>query len=170
MLDDFSRYIVIWRLAPTMTSADVKATLDQAVERTGIAHIKVEHCPRQLSDNGSAFVSDELAHYLAMHHLPHVRDAPYHPQTPSKIERYHHSMKSIVNLENFYFPWELQHTIASFVDYYNHHRHYESLGNVTPADMYLGRAQVVQTRGERIKQQTLLARRQKSLSPGIHRM
>ena len=49
-------------------------------------------------------------------------------------------MKSIVKLENFYCPWELEHTIASFVDYYNHHPCHESLGNVTPADMYFGRA------------------------------
>lgn len=163
VLDDFSRYILAWRLAPTMTSDDVKATLDQAVAQTGVAHIKIEHRPRLLRDNGSAFVSDELAKYLARHHLTHARGAPYHPQTQGKIERYHRSMKSIVKLENFDFPWELEHTIASFVDYYNHHRYHESLGNVTPADMYFGRAQEVQIRRQLIKQQTLIARRQPHL-------
>ena len=163
VLDDFSRYILAWRLAPTMTSGDAKATLDQAVAQTGVAHIKIEHRPRLLSDNGSAFVSDELAKYLAKHHLTHVRGAPYHPQTQGKIERYHRSMKSVVKLENFYFPWELEHTLASFVDYYNHHRYHESLGNMTPADVYLGRAQEVQLRREQIKQQTLIARRQQYL-------
>jgi RNA-directed DNA polymerase len=163
VLDDFSRYILAWRLAPTMTSDDVKTTLDQAVAQTGVVHIKIEHRPRLLSDNGSAFVSDELAKYLARHHLTHVRGAPYHPQTQGKIERYHRSMKSIVKLENFYFPWELEHTIASFVDYYNQHRYHESLGNVTPADMYFGRAQEVHIRRHLIKQQTLIARRQQHL-------
>jgi hypothetical protein len=30
------------------------------------------------------------------------------PQTQGKIERYHRSMKNVVKLENFYFPWELE--------------------------------------------------------------
>ena len=30
VLDDFSRYIVAWRLGPTMNASDVTATLDQA--------------------------------------------------------------------------------------------------------------------------------------------
>ncbi len=167
VLDDYSRYIVAWRLAPTMTSDDVKATLDLAVERTGIDHIKIEHRPRLLSDNGSAFVSDELAKYLARHHLTQVHGAPYHPQTQGKIERYHRSMKSVVKLENFYFPWELEQTIASFVDYYNQHRYHESLDNLTPEAVFLGRAQEVQLRRDRIKQQTLIARRQQYLSSSV---
>jgi putative transposase len=160
VLDDFSRYILAWRLAPTMTSDDVKATLDRAVAQTGVTHIKIEHRPRLLSDNGAAFVSDELAKYLAKYHLAHVRGAPYHPQTQGKIERYHRSMKSIVKLENFYFPWELEQAIASFVAYYNHRRYHESLDNLTPADVFSGRTEEVQTRREQIKQQTLIARRQ----------
>lgn len=170
VLDDYSRYILAWRLAPTMTSEDVKATLDRAVAQTGVAHIKVEHRPKLLSDNGSAFVSDELAKYLAKHHLAHVRGAPYHPQTQGKIERYHRSMKSVVKLEHFYFPWELEQAIASFVAYYNYHRYHESLGNVTPADVYFGRAQEVQLRRERIKQQTLIARRQPYLPSIVQAM
>ncbi|WP_244628290.1 DDE-type integrase/transposase/recombinase [Tardiphaga robiniae] len=31
VLDDFSRYIVAWRLGPTMCASDVTATLDQAL-------------------------------------------------------------------------------------------------------------------------------------------
>ena len=167
VLDDYSRYIVAWRLAPTMTSADVKATLDQAVERTGVDHIKIEHRPRLLSDNGSAFVSDELAKYLAKYHLTQVHGAPYHPQTQGKIERYHRSMKSVVKLDTFYFPWELQQAIASFVAYYNQHRYHESLDNLTPSDVFFGHAQEVQTRREYIKQQTLITRRQQYLSSSV---
>ncbi len=163
ILDDFSRYIIAWRLAPTMTSDDAKATLDLAVERTGVSHIKVDLRPRLLSDNGAAFVSDELAKYLEHHHLRHIRGAPYHPQTQGKIERYHRSMKAIVKLVNFYFPWELEQAIASFVDYYNQHRYHESLDNLTPSDVFLGRAQEVQTYRQQIKQQTFISRRQHNL-------
>jgi putative transposase len=163
VLDDFSRYIIAWRLAPTMTSQDAKATLDLAVERTAVSHIKVDLRPRLLSDNGAAFVSDELAEYLDHYHLRHIRGAPYHPQTQGKIERYHRSMKSIVKLENFYFPWDLEQALASFVDYYNHHRYHESLDNLTPSDVFFGRAQEVQTYRQHIKQQTFISRRQHNL-------
>jgi transposase InsO family protein len=92
VLDDYSRYILAWRLAATMGSRDVEETLNLAVTKTGVQHIKVKHRPRLLSDNGSAFISEALATYLARHKIRHVRGAPYHPQTQGKIERYHRSI------------------------------------------------------------------------------
>ena len=61
MLDDFSRYIVAWRLGPTMCASDVTATLDQALAASGLDHISVVRRPRLLSDNGSSYVADDLA-------------------------------------------------------------------------------------------------------------
>lgn len=163
VLDDHSRYIVAWRLAPTMTSDDAKATLDLAIATTGVKHVKVEHRPRLLSDNGSAFISEPLAKYLNSHHIQHVRGAPYHPQTQGKIERYHRSMKSIVKLEYFYFPWELEQSIASFVDYYNQHRYHESLDNCTPAAVFEGRREEILIQRQITKQRTLQHRQQQHL-------
>jgi putative transposase len=164
VLDDYSRYIVAWRLSPTMTSEDARATLELAVERTGVTAIKVELRPRLLSDNGSAFIAEPLAKYLASKHMSHIRGAPYDPQTQGKIERYHRSMKSVVKLDNFYFPWELEQAIASFVDYYNQQRYHEALDNLTPADVFFGRREEVLNRRQQIKQQTLAQRRQQNLS------
>jgi hypothetical protein len=42
---------------------------------------------------------------------------------------------------------------------YNYKRYHESLDNVTPADVYFGRAKEVQSRRDGIKQRTLEARR-----------
>jgi putative transposase len=50
VLDDFSRYIVAWRLGPTMCASDVTATLDQALTASGLDHITVTQRPRLLSD------------------------------------------------------------------------------------------------------------------------
>jgi putative transposase len=61
VLDDFSRYIVAWKLGPTMCSSDVTATLDQALAASGLDQITVVHRPRLLSDNGSSYVSSDLA-------------------------------------------------------------------------------------------------------------
>jgi transposase InsO family protein len=38
---------------------------------------------------GSSYISGELAHWLADENMDHVRGAPRHPQTQSKIERWH---------------------------------------------------------------------------------
>jgi hypothetical protein len=48
-----------------MATTDVKELLDLAVERTGIQEIAVRHRPLLLSDNGPAYVSEELKNYLA---------------------------------------------------------------------------------------------------------
>ena len=43
----------------------------------------------------------------------------------------------------------------TFIEHYNHHRYHEGIGNVTPADVYFGRAQSIIQQRERIKQQTI---------------
>lgn len=160
VLDDCTRYILSWRLSKTMAASDVEETLQVALDKTDITQVKVKHRPRLLSDNGPCFVSQALTNYLKRYRLTHIRSAPYHPMTQGKIERYHRSMKNIVKLDTFYFPWELEQTIANFVEYYNHERYHESLGNLTPADVYFGRAEEVKDKREEIKKKTLKQRRQ----------
>jgi putative transposase len=158
ILDDYSRYILAWRLAPTMGAEDAKATLLKAVEFTGVSQIRVQFRPRLLSDNGSAFISENLAKFLKQYKLGHTRGAPYHPQTQGKIERWHRSMKNTVKLDIYFYPWELEQAIGCYIDYYNHQRYHESLDNVTPADVYFGRREEVLSRREIIKQVTLQER------------
>jgi putative transposase len=65
--------------------------------------------------------------------------------TQGSIQRYHRSLKNVIYLENHYFPWQLKQAPAAFVDDYNHRRYHEVLGKITPADVYFGRAQPIQT-------------------------
>jgi putative transposase len=160
ILDDYSRYILAWRLSTNMATVDVEETLQMALDKAEVTQVKVKHRPRLLSDNGPAFVSQALKEYLRRYRLTHIRGAPYHPMTQGKIERYHRSMKNVVKLQTFYFPWELEQTIEDFVVYYNNERYHESLDNLTPADVYFGRAEEVRTRREQIKKTTLENRRQ----------
>ena len=83
--------------------------------------------------------------------------------TQGKIERYHRSMKNVVKLEHYYYPWELEHAIGQFVQYYNHERYHESLDNITPADRYVGRYQEIMDRRATIKYETLQRRRNENL-------
>jgi len=91
--------------------------------------------------------------------MSHVRGAPYHPQTQGKIERWHQTLKNRILLENYFFPDDLKAKIETFVDHYNHQRYHESIGNLTPADVYFGRGQAILEQRERIKHKTIGNRR-----------
>jgi transposase InsO family protein len=60
--------------------------------------VKVVHKPRLLSDNGSSYISSDLAEWLQDRGIVHVRGAPCHPQTQGKIERWHHTLKNRILL------------------------------------------------------------------------
>ena len=142
-----------------MKAEDVTATLDLALQASGLNQARVVHRPRLLSDNGSSYVSADLAKWLDGQDMDHVRGAPYHPMTQGKIERWHQTMKNRILLENYYLPGDLEAQIDAFVANYNHLRYHESIGNLTPADVYFGRGQIILMQRERIKRQTIQTRR-----------
>lgn len=117
VLDDFSRYIVAWRLGTTMCASDVTATLDQALAASGLDHIIVAQRPRLLSDNGASYVAGDLANWLDEKGMQHVRGALYHPQTQGKIERWHQTLKARILLDNYYLPGDLERQIGAFVQH-----------------------------------------------------
>ena len=125
VLDDFSRYILAWKLCTTMTAIDVSDTLAMALRNSGLDRVRVRHRPRLLSDNGPSYVSAQLGSWLAEHGMTHTRGKPYHPMTQGKIERYHRSMKNQILLENYYLPGQLEARLSEFVDYYNSRRYHE---------------------------------------------
>ena len=94
VLDDFSRYIIAWKLCPTMKVEDVTATLNVALKASGLDQAKVIHRPRLLSDNGSSYIAADLTKWLDGQNMEHVRGAPYHPMTQGKIERWHQTLKN----------------------------------------------------------------------------
>ncbi len=159
ILDDYSRFIVSWKLCTTMKAGDVTDTLELALQASGCDQATVVHKPRLLSDNGSSYISGDLAEWLDDQSMEHVRGAPYHPQTQGKIERWHQTLKNRILLENYYLPGDLEAQVDAFVAYYNHRRYHESLANLTPADVYFGRGQAILIKREKIKRQTIENRR-----------
>jgi transposase-like protein len=61
VLDDFSRYILAWKLCSSMKTEDVTDTLKLALQASGLEQAEVVHRPRLLSDNGSSYISSDLA-------------------------------------------------------------------------------------------------------------
>ncbi len=160
VIDDYSRYIVAWRFSKTMKAEDAEATLRMALDNAGIEKVKVRYRPRLLSDNGSAFIAKDFAEFLGRYHIDHIRGRPYHPMTQGKIERWHLSLKRVIYLDHYDYPWELMAAIAEYIPYYNEVRFHESIDNVTPADKYFGRDKEVLEKRNLIKEQTLALRRQ----------
>jgi transposase InsO family protein len=87
-----------------MAATDVQETLEKAQACARLDLVRVRHRPRLLSDNGPCYVSGELRRFLERQRMEHTRGAPYHPMTHGKIERYHRSMKNLIQLQNYVFP------------------------------------------------------------------
>lgn len=78
VLDDYSRYILAWKLTTTMNAQDVQDTLKMALKGARIEKVKVRHRPRLLSDNGPAYLSRDLKAFQDERQMQHIRSAPYH--------------------------------------------------------------------------------------------
>ena len=130
VLDDFSRYIIAWRLCTNMRAEDVTDTLDMALGASGCNHTTVQHKPRLLSDNGPSYIAGELAEYIEANQMSHVCGAPMHPQTQGKIKRWHQTLKNRILRENYFLLGDLEQRIEAFVEHYNHQRYHESLSGL----------------------------------------
>ena len=123
VLDDFSRYIVAWKLCTTMKAEDVTDTLEVALQASGLDRISVAHRPRllirqrpELRLGGAGGMARQTRHARTS------AAAPYHPMTQGKIERWHLTLKNRILLENYYLPGELEARVEAFVAHYNHLR------------------------------------------------
>ena len=82
VLDDFSRYIIAWKLCTTMRAVDVTDTLDLALKASGCDHATVLHRPRLLSDNGLSYITGELAEYSEARNIEPCARRPDAPADP----------------------------------------------------------------------------------------
>ncbi len=160
VLDDFSRYILGWELKRDMTADSLIDVVQLAIDTTGMGEVPIKDRTSLLSDNGSGYVSQAFGDYLGLVGIKHILASPFHPQTNGKIERYHRTIKGEINLVPHDMPSELRQAIEAFVEYYNHQRYHEALGNVTPADVYFGRKNGILARRKEAKQKTLQARKE----------
>jgi len=159
VLDDYSRFILAWRLQPDMTATSLIEVVQEAVENTGLAEEPLRDRTALLSDNGPGYLSRVFGQYLRLMGIRHIVASPYHPQTNGKVERYHRTVKEQVKLVLYDSPSALERAVAAFVDYYNHRRYHEGVGNVTPADVYYGWREAILQRRKEVKARTLQNRR-----------
>ncbi len=160
VMDDYSRFILAWKLQKDMSANSLIEVVQEAVDATGMTDVPIEDRTKLLSDNGPGYISRSFRDYLRLVGIGHILSAPFHPQTNGKVERYQQSLKREVNQLPYEAPSQLDKAIADFVDYYNYRRYHKALGDVTPADVLYGRrAQILQRRKE-VQIQTINRRRE----------
>src|SRR4030042_1827715 len=159
VMDDYSRFILGWKLQKDMSANSLIEVVQEAVDATGMTDVPVENRTRLLSDNGAGYVSRTFRDYLHLVGIGHILAAPYHPQTNGKVERYQQSLKREENQLPYELPGHLELAIADFVDYYNYRRYHKALGDVTPADVLYDRREHILTRRKEVRIQTVNHRR-----------
>jgi putative transposase len=165
VMDDYSRFILGWKLQKDMSANSLIEVVQEAVDATGMTDVPVEDRTRLLSDNGAGYVSRTFRDYLHLVGIGHILAAPYHPQTNGKVERYQQSLKREVNQLPYMLPSQLEQAIADFVDYYNYRRYHKALGNVAPADVLYGRREGILKRRKEVQRLTINRRRDYNQGP-----
>jgi len=160
VMDDYSRFILAWKLQRDMTAYSLIEVVQDAIDATHMTEVPVEDRTKLLSDNGSGYLARTFREYLRLVGVKHIVAAPFHPQTNGKIERYHQTVKRDVNQVPYDFPSKLEVAIKDFVDYYNYRRYHKALGNVTPADVLEGRREQILQRRKEVKTRTSKDRRE----------
>ncbi len=159
VMDDYSRFILAWKLQKDMSANSLIDVVQEAVDVTGMTEVPVEDRTKLLSDNGAGYVSRAFRGYLHLVGIGHILAAPFHPQTNGKVERYQQSLKREVNQLPYEAPSQLEKAIADFVDYYNYRRYHKALGDVTPSDVLYGRKEQILQRRKEVRIQTINRRR-----------
>jgi transposase InsO family protein len=159
VMDDYSRFILAWKLQQDMSANSLVEVVQEAVDATGMTNVPLKDRTRLLSDNGAGYISRLFRDYLKLVGIDHILSAPFHPQTNGKVERYQQSVKREVNQLPYELPSQLEKAIADFVDYYNYRRYHKALGNVTPADVLYGRREDILQRRKEVQKLTISSRR-----------
>jgi transposase InsO family protein len=159
VMDDFSRFILAWKLQEDMTADSLIEVVQEAIDTTGMDDVPVQDRTKLLSDNGSGYVSRAFQEYLHQVGIRHILASPYHPQTNGKLERYHRTLKTEVNQVPYEVVSVLEGAIGAFVDFYNHHRYHKALGNVTPADVLQGHREAILARRKEVQKATFELRK-----------
>ena len=159
VMDDYSRFILAWRVQKDMTADSLIEVVQDAVDVTGMDAVPVHNRTRLLSDNGPGYVSRAFREYVQLVGIRHILAAPYHPQTNGKLERYHQTLKRDVNQVPYDVVGDLEAAIRGFVEFYNYRRYHKALKDVTPADVLEGRWEAILAQRKEVQRETFDRRR-----------
>jgi transposase InsO family protein len=131
VLDAFSRYVVHWELLRSMTAAEVRLVIQQALEQTGAR-------PQIVTDNGTQFTAADFKHLVREFELEHIRIRTYHPESNGLVERFHRSTREALSELDLANLSRARAIIGRWVQHYNVERLHAALNYLPPAEYYAG--------------------------------
>jgi len=137
LLDDFSRFILGFRLLSQTSIDEVIGLVQEGIDRYG----KMEEL---LTDRGFVFYSwhgaNRFEKYLEVERIEHTHARAHHPQTLGKIEALNgHLRRELLQEEHFSGVEEAGGAISRWIFRYNYERTHQGLGGVlVPADRFHG--------------------------------
>ena len=131
VLDAYSRSVVHWELLTTMTAADVRRVIQQALETTGAT-------PTIVTDNGSQVTAAEFKDLVRRFSIEHLRIRTYHPESNGSVQRFHRTTRDALADEALTNLARAREIIAAWVRHYNEERLHAGIGYLPPAEYYRG--------------------------------
>lgn len=129
LIDWFSRYVISWRLSPTLESEFCIEALEEALQQ---AQAEIHN-----SDQGSQFTDEEYVKRLDARHVQISMDGRGRCMDNIFTERLWRSVKyEDVYIKSYRTPREAREGLRNYFNFYNHRRPHQSLEGRTPAEVY----------------------------------
>ena len=142
LLDDFSRFILGWRLLEETSIDAVIGLVQDAIDRYG-KMVEI------LTDRGFVFYSwrgvNRFERYLELEGIDHTHARPHHPQTLGKVEACNRRIKrELFDQERFLNAHDADASIEKWVNHYNYERTHQGIGGLlVPAERFHGQSKQV---------------------------
>jgi transposase InsO family protein len=102
VMDDYSRFILAWKLQKDMSANSLIEVVQEAVDATGMTDVLVEDRTKLLSDNGAGYVSKAFRNYLRLVGIGHILAAPDFVNYYN-YRRYHKALGNVTPADVLYF-------------------------------------------------------------------
>jgi putative transposase len=139
VLDSYSRYLVHYRLNPTMTTASVLEVVQEAIELLPADPPRRPGEPQIVHDHGSQFVSRDWRTWIQGVGATDIRTRVAHPQSNGRVERVHrtHREEGLAGLGDQDYAGAVT-LLDEWVAYYNWRRAHSALQHLPPGVYYRG--------------------------------
>jgi len=131
-LDVYSRFSVFLKLCSLMTGDTIRLATDEAILTTGIKPGGIQ------SDNGSCYISAEYRSLMHDRKINHCFIHPHCPNENAEIERFHRTVRELIDIHEAETVSELEELIKERIYYYNYIRYHSRIGFIPPYEKYRG--------------------------------
>jgi putative transposase len=160
VMDDFSGFILAWKLQPEMTFQSLSDALQEAADLTGMNDVPVEDRIVLGDEKKASYLSGKLCEYRRQIGIKYiiVSSCDY-DETNGEMVWEPGTVKGGMNIATNEVPMALKEIVSSFVQHHNYECYHAALGDVTPYDVYTGQHLHTLKRREQAKRRTLKVRR-----------